>query len=85
MPSRMPICDPNPKDNSIEKNKKLQKGEPGSLVNASAITMNASPEMETRNFFFILLIWINVLGGMYYSIVRPLKEKLRYVNDCALK
>ena len=45
MPSRMPICDPNPKDNSIEKNKKLQKGEPGSLVNASAITMNASPAM----------------------------------------
>ena len=51
MPSRMPICDPNPKDNSIEKNKKLQKGEPGSLVNASAITMNASPEMEKRNCF----------------------------------
>ena len=66
MPSRMPICDPNPKDNSIEKNKKLQKGEPGSLVNASAITMNASPEMKKKeSFFFILLIWINVLGGMY--------------------
>ena len=84
MPSRMPICDPNPKDNSIEKNKKLQKGEPGSLVNASAITMNASPEMKKRNhFFFILLIWIDVLGGMYQysassiSIVRPLKERLR--------
>ena len=60
MPSRMPICDPNPKDSSIEKNKKLQKGDPGSLVNASAITMNASPEMKKKDLFFILLIWINV-------------------------
>jgi hypothetical protein len=42
-PSKIPICDPSPRDSSMEKKSKLQKGAPGSLVNTSAMTMKASP------------------------------------------
>jgi len=43
IPSKIPICDPRPKDSNIEKNNKLQKGAPGSFVNTSAITIKAKP------------------------------------------
>ncbi len=53
-PSRMPICEPSPRESSMAKKRKLQKGAPGSIVNTSAITMNASPVPWTdgNNFLY---------------------------------
>jgi len=43
MPSRIPIWDPRPSDNNMEKKSKLQNGAPGNFVKTSAITMKARP------------------------------------------
>ena len=43
IPSRIPICDPNPNDNNMAKNNKLQNGDPGNFVKTSAITIKAKP------------------------------------------
>ena len=42
-PSRIPIWDPKPSERSMAKKRTDQKGDPGSLVKTSAITMKASP------------------------------------------
>lgn len=43
IPSKMPICDPIPRDNNIRKNIIDQNGAPGSSTMACVNTMNASP------------------------------------------
>ena len=42
-PSRIPICEPSPSDNSMAKNRTDQNGAPGNLVKTSAMTMKARP------------------------------------------
>ena len=42
-PSRIPICDPRPRERSIKKKREDQKGAPGIFVKTSAITIKANP------------------------------------------
>ena len=50
IPSKIPICDPSPKERSIVKKRILQKGAPGSLVKTSAITIKANPVPSAASF-----------------------------------
>ena len=66
IPSKIPICDPRPKERSMVKNKILQNGAPGSLVKTSAITIKANPvpsaasfKYSTRLQFFKVLSPVN--------------------------
>lgn len=43
IPSKIPICEPSPSDNSIVKNKTAQKGDPGSSTIACVKIMKARP------------------------------------------